>query len=219
MKDKKNKLKLEILRCVAAISMLIILNFVYAAENTTSDWWGQATNWYKGGSTTVGISQDVIDGIADMVEIVGTAIIAIAVVVIGMKYMFGTVQGKTEAKENLITLLVACFFFFGWSNIRGLLITGNATGNGGITGATGLIFFQNGDLKTTFAQIFTLVVTVAQFVAVAAILIMGVKYIFAGADAKAQLKEKTPGMIIGIILIFCTITVLKVIAKIVSGTI
>ena len=62
-------------------------------------------------------------------------------------------------------------------------------------------------------------VTVAQFVAVAAILIMGVKYIFAGADAKAQLKEKTPGMIIGIILIFCTITVLKVIAKIVSGTI
>lgn len=219
MKKRKVNFKLVLLKCLIVFNMLILSMNVYAEDTSSDDWWGKATTWYKGGSTDVGINQSVISGIADMVEVVGTAVIAIAVVVIGIKYMFGTVQGKADAKENLITLLVACFFFFGWSNIRGLLITGNATGEGGLKGSeTGLIFFQEGDYKKTFSQIFTLVVTVGQFIAVAAILIMGVKYIFAGADAKAQLKEKSPSMIIGIILIFCAVTVLKFIAKIVSGT-
>lgn len=216
MKEKKLKLKNILIKFFAVFGICFMLANVYAASS--DDWWGKATEWYEDGSTTVSVSQSVISGIANFVEVVGTAVIAIATVVIGMKFMFGTVQGKSEAKENLINLLVACIFFFGWSNIRSLLITGNATGNGGLTGSTGLIFFQNGDLKGALAQVFTLVVTVAQMLAVASIVVLGVKYVFAGADAKAQLKQKSPGMIIGIILIFCTITVLKVIAKVVSGT-
>lgn len=220
MKEKKLKLKNILIRFFSIFCICFMLANVYATgtANNVNGWWESATNWYKDGSTTVSVSQSVISGIADFVEIVGTAVIAIATVVIGMKFMFGTVQGKSEAKENLINLLVACIFFFGWSNIRSLLITGNATGNGKLTGSTGLIFFQNGDLKAALAQVFTLTVTIAQMIAVASIVLLGVKYVFAGADAKAQLKQKSPGMIVGIILIFCTITVLKVIAKVVSGT-
>lgn len=211
---KKNKIFTLIMMSIICISVVFSTN-VYAA-NDGLGWWDDATSWYSGGSTDVSLSDNVLSGIANMVEIVGTAVIAIATVVIGIKYMLGTVQGKTEAKENMVTLLVACLFFFGWANIRDLLITGNATGKGGLTGDTGLIFF-NGNLENTFASIFTLLVVVGKFIAVAAILFMGVKYIFAGADAKAQLKEKSPAMIIGVILIFCTLTVLGLISNTINS--
>lgn len=198
-----------------ACMMVLTINVTFAAN----DWWGQATDWYKSGKTTVGISSNVIDGIADMVEMIGTAIIAVATVVIGIRYILGTVEGKVQAKESLMNLLVACLFFFGWTSIRGILITGNATGQGGISGAnTGLIFFD-GDLKTTFSRIFTLVVTIGKVLTVLAIIYMGVKYIFAGADAKAQLKQKSPALIIGIILIFCATTFLGIIANVISEVI
>lgn len=202
--------------------MLILLLFVgtigteVLAANGL-EWWDKSTNWYSGGSSNIGVGSDMLDGIAGLVEIVGTAVIAIATVVIGAKYMLGTVQGKVEAKENLITLLVACFFFFGWTNIRGLLITGNATGENGLSGSTQLIFFQGGNLQSTFSQIFTFVVLIAKLLCVLAIIYMGVKYIFAGANAKAQLKEKSPAMIIGIILIFCAVNVVGFIANLVAN--
>ena len=46
---------------------------------------------------------------------------------------------------------------------------------------------------------------------------MGVKYVFAGADAKAQLKQKSPAVIIGVILIFCALTFLGFVSTAVSN--
>lgn len=203
--------------------MLILLLFVGTIGNEVLaanglEWWDQSTNWYSSQtSNSVGLNTNMLDGIANLVEIVGTAVIAIATVVIGAKFMLGSVQGKVEAKENLITLLVACFFFFGWTNIRDLLITGNASGENGITGATQLIFFQGGNIQVAFSQIFTFIVLIAKLLCVLAIIYMGVKYIFAGANAKAQLKEKSPAMIIGIILIFCAVNVVGFIADLVTS--
>ena len=57
---------------------------------------------------------------------------------------------------------------------------------------------------------------VGKVLTVLAIIYMGVKYVFAGADAKAQLKQKTPALIIGIILIFCATTFLGIIANTIS---
>ena len=202
--------------------MLILLLFVGTIGNEVLaanglEWWDQSTNWYASGSTNTGVPSDMLGGISNLIEIVGTAVIAIATVVIGAKFMLGSVQGKVEAKENLITLLVACLFFFGWTNIRDLLISGNATGSNGINGSTQLIFFQGGNLQTTFAQVFTFIVLIAKLLCVLAIIYMGVKYIFAGANAKAQLKEKSPAMIIGIILIFCAVNVVGFIADLVTS--
>lgn len=201
---RKNKL-IKKLFAIFFLCIAITTN-VYAVE-----WWDQATEWKKEGDTSVEIKQTLIDDIAETVEIIGTAIIAIATVVVGIKYIFGTVQGKVEAKESLMNLLVACIFFFGWSAIRGLLITGSATAKGGYS----LVFF-NGDIKTTFASIFTLVSLIGKIVTVVAIGYMGVKYIFAGADAKAEIKQKSPALIIGVILIFCTTTFLGKIAEILT---
>lgn len=212
MKKKNRKIAIRIMSTIMLLLTLASMTTVNAANN----WWTEATGWYKNGSTNVGISSSVIDGIADLLEIIGTGVIAIATVVIGIRYILGTVEGKVQAKESLANLLVACLFFFGWSSIRGIIITGNATGANGLKGSnTGLSFF-NGDLSISFARVFTLLVMVGKVLTVLAIIYMGVKYVFAGADAKAQLKQKTPALIIGIILIFCATTFLGIIANTIS---
>jgi len=191
---------------------IFLLCIVFTTEIYAVDWWDQATEWKNKGKTDVEISDSMLSGISETIEIIGTAVIAIATVVVGIKYVFGTVQGKVEAKESLMNLIVACIFFFGWTSIRGLLISGNATTKGGF----GLTFF-NGDLKVTFASIFTLLVLIGKVVTVLAVAYMGVKYIFAGADAKAQLKQKSPALIMGIILIFCATNFLGLISRIINN--
>ncbi len=214
---KKNKMFMLVVFFILVIMGNFFINLIYASEDGLV-WWDKASDWYVNGESTVGISSNLLSGIANMIEIIGTAVIAIVTLVLGIKYMTGTVQGKTEVKENLVNLLVACLFFFGWANIRDLLIVGNATGEGGINGnTTFLTFFRNGDISSAFSQIFTFLLMAAQTVAVFVILYLGVKYIFAGANAKAELKQKSPAMIIGIILIFCTVSVVRFIADIVSS--
>lgn len=214
---KKNKMFMLVVFFILVIMGNFFINLIYASEDGLV-WWDKASDWYVNGESTVGISSNLLSGIANMIEIIGTAVIAIVTLVLGIKYMTGTVQGKTEVKENLVNLLVACLFFFGWANIRDLLIVSNATGEGGINGnTTFLTFFRNGDISSAFSQIFTFLLMAAQTVAVFVILYLGVKYIFAGANAKAELKQKSPAMIIGIILIFCTVSVVRFIADIVSS--
>lgn len=219
---KKNNIFKKMICKIFLICFILInagsIAFADSTATTSDDWWGDAWNWWQGGSTTVGIDSNMLSGIADIVEIIGTGVIAIVTVVLGMKYMLGSTNGKAEVKENIIGLVIACLFFFGWTNIRDILILGNSTGQNGISGSTThLIFFQSSDLTQTFSRVFSLVLIVAQLVAVAVIVYNGVKFIFAGADAKAQLKEKSPLMIAGVILIFCTLTVLRFIVSIVTN--
>lgn len=208
--------------CFILVCLLFIgvgNSFILADTTDYGSWWNGATSWYKDGSSNVGVDENVLSGISNIVEVIGTAVIAIVTVVLGMKYMLGSAQGKSEVKENLIGLIVACTFFFGWASIRDLLIIGNATGDNGLTGATHLVFFGDGNLESALSQIFSFILIVAKFIAVAVIAYNGMKYIFAGAEAKAQLKQKTPIMIVGIILIFCTITFIEFIVSAVNSAI
>lgn len=212
-KQRKNIIKMMSI-CFIVMLFLIVVGNVFAVE-----WWDKASNWYGGQTEKVtGVSSSMLSGIAETVEIIGTGVILLATVVIGIKYIFGTVQGKVQAKESLITLLVACIFFFGWTSIRGLIITGNSTGEN-MNGTTGLIIFQGGNLKAAFAQIFNLLSIIGKFLTVFAIAYMGVKYILAGANAKAQIKEKSPALIIGVILIFSATNVVKFIADLISKSV
>ena len=199
------------------VNIFVLVNFVLAADN----FWDQASDWYSAGGTETYLDSNVLSEIANIVEIIGTAVIAIATVVLGIKYVLGSVTDKASVKENMITLLIACIFFFGWSNIRDLLINNiqydSSTGNiavSKITGSTQLFIFSGtNSLESAFASIFSIIILIAKLVAVIATVYMGVKYIFSGAEQRAKLKEKGIMYIVGIILIFTTINVLSFISS------
>lgn len=185
--------------------------YTYATEyNENIDFWGHASNWFSGGkinADNLGAAQDVVNIFADMINIIGTAVIVLVTIFLGIKYMYGSVESKTSVKESLISLLIACVFFFGWQSIWGLLFP---NGN--------FIFIDSADTtyENIVGKIFSTATFIAQILAIIAVIYVGVRYIFSGASGKADLKAKSGMFIIGIIMAFATTTFLSYISKIVN---
>lgn len=68
---------------------------------------------------------------------------------------------------------------------------------------------------TNFAQkIADTAITVVQILAVAAVVLAGVRYMFAGADKKAEIKDSMIVLVIGGILVFAAGSVIKIITDV-----
>lgn len=187
---------------------LIILGiFIMANNNVFADFYGDAFNWFNQGredSTMKDAMSTIITPITTYVKIIGTCVITIATIILGLRYIFASAEGKTLAKEGAINLLVACILFFGWSNIESMLHDG-----------TSFILYKSSDFNSTVKLIFSVFKLVAEAAAIVGILYVGIKYIFAGAQGKADLKSKSFPFVIGIILTFSTFEVLNLISKVI----
>ena len=124
--------------------------------------------------------------------------------------MFGSVEGKSEVKESLMTLLVACVFFFGWQYIRDIILIG--------TSGTQLFLVSNKDpsYRNLFGRLLGVVMMIVKVAAIVGVIYVGVRYIFSGATGKAELKGKSVYFIIGIILTFSSVTVLTVFTNVLA---
>lgn len=176
----------------------------------SADFWGSASSWFgnlKGSYKTPDQVRTIIDTFTDMINIVGTTIIVVATIVLGIKYIIGTVESQTSAKEGLINLFIACVFFFGWTSIKNLLFPGND-----------FIFTSDTDVTYTsiVGRLFNTFTYLAQFVVIISIIYVGIKYIFSGATGKSELKGKSVYFIIGIILVFATTNILTFISDLIN---
>ncbi len=184
-------------------------------EVTTSggDFWQQANEWFKAGKDKNPNYQidksaaEIISEFGNMVNVLGTTVIVLVTIFLGIKYMFGTFEAKADVKESLVTLLVACVFFFGWDAIWNLLFPSGE-------------FVFNPSTATSYTTplgiVFSTATKIANFAAIGAVIYIGIKYIFAGASGKADLKAHSGQFIIGAIMAFCAIGLLNYISTIVN---
>lgn len=202
-------MKKYVYRIIPAIVIFFIIGNVYAASS--DDFWGAATKWFSDVNTNDYNENTsyIVDEFTSMIRTIGTAVITCVTIFLGVKYIFGSVEAKTDVKEGLVTLFVVCIFFFGWSSISNLLFPGNR-----------FIFIKDSDTSYTsiVGRIFETVTYILQFAVLIAVIYVGVKYIFAGANGKADLKAKAPIFFIGIILAFCSTTVLTYISDLINNT-
>lgn len=200
----------NILRVLSVCCIVSILFCNVYATSQNADFWGSATNWFsevKGSYTMPTEAQSIIDIFEQMINVVGTTVIVVATIVLGIKYIIGTVDSRTQAKDGLITLFIACVFFFGWSSISNLLFPGN-----------NFIFLSDSDTNYTnmVGRLFSTFSYIANIVSILLIIYVGVRYILAGASGKADLKGRSMYFIIGIILVFATSNVLSFISNIIN---
>lgn len=181
-------------------------NSVLVADSSVDKMWSSASSWFKHVETNKNSTQakNVVSEFSSIINVVGTTVIVIATIFLGVKYIIGSVESKTEVKESLITLLVACLFFFGWQQISAILIPGGR-----------LVWSSTEDTsyKQLVGRIFNTAVFVLNIAAIAAIIYVGIRYIFSGASGKAELKGRSPYFIIGIILAFCSVSLLNFVSK------
>lgn len=179
------------------IGMILVNNFIFASN----DWWGSAYSFFNGNYTATNIS--ALSDIQSMIEFIGNMIFVATTVILGVKYIWGSVESKASVKDSLVTLVVAALFFYGWSTIKDMFIGGN-----------GILKFGN-NYQVTANSIYSTILYICNFLAVGGIVYVGVRYMMAGADGKAQLKAKGVPMVLGIIMVYATITFLKFIVSII----
>lgn len=182
------------------------------AVNETGTFWDQAQTWFSGGdlgnsidNVKSGPAGTIINEFSKMVNLIGTAVIVIVTIFLGVKYIYGSVDSKASVKEGLLNLLVACLFFFGWNSIWNLLFNGNQ------------LVLVGDTLEITIAQIFKTLTVIANFLAVGGVIFIGIKYIFAGAKGKSELKLKSTTFLIGVIMAFCAIGLLNYISSVITA--
>ena len=181
----------------------------YEENQANLDFWGQATNWFNKIETSEDNPEikELVDTFQDMINVLGTTVIVLITIFLGIKYIFGSVESKAGVKEGLVTLIVVCVFFFGWSALRNLLFPENS-----------LIFIESTDTSYTsiLGRIFSIATFIANILAILGIVYVGIRYIFAGASGKGELKAKSPMLLIGIILAFASVSFLSYISKVIS---
>ena len=210
MKKKNNWRKItNLLLLIFVISFCVnvfLNNYVYAAEGSVSEMWTKATSWFKEVDTNNNSSQaiNIINEFAGIVNVVGTTAIVMATIFLGIKYIFGSVDSKADVKESMITLMIACVFFFGWNNIKQILFPLNS-----------FVLISNSDTsyQDLVGRVFNIFVYGANIAAIIGVIYVGVRYLFSGADGKADLKGKSIYFIIGIILSFATVSFLTVVSN------
>ncbi|MDD3304480.1 MAG: hypothetical protein PHP54_06170 [Clostridia bacterium] len=209
---KKNKIICIIL---LVFVVFMISNTIFATSGDSNDFWKSATEWFKNIDPNKKLDSDggvanVVQTFTNMISVVGNTVFVIVTIFLGIKYMYGSVEAKASVKESLISLLVACVFFFGWDALSNLLFPNN-----------NFIFIQQGDTsyEQMVGRIFAFATYIAQFLAILGIIYVGVRYIFAGAEGKASLKGKSAVFLIGIILAFCSTSFLSLVSDIVNESI
>lgn len=203
IKKNNRKINAKIIVTWMFFITILLFNTIYA-----DGFFSPAMNFWNNGRldpTMQTSMNDIINEISGYIRITGTVVIVIATIVMGIRYIFGSVSQKAMDKENLFGLLVACILFFGWSNIQKILFTGKDF----------ILWNNTNSYNDAVVRVFYIFKFIAQIVAFGAILYVGIKYIFAGAEGKAQLKGKSGLFILGIIMTFATFELLDFVSDII----
>lgn len=173
-----------------------------AAKEQSGKWWEQANTFFDNKGEIIGT--DPLKPLIATIKVAGNAVIIIATIFLGIKYMYGSVDGKVEVKEGLFTLVIAMLFFYAGTTVYDILVTDNK-----------LIFIGVTSDSTIF-NIYSTVIYIAKFIAIGGIIYVGVKYLAAGAEGKAELKGKGVPFFIGIVMTFGTLSFLSFIQTVLA---
>lgn len=173
----------------------------------SGDWWADARSFFVNSSKDVSGSENVntfVTEISDMIFKIGNMIFMVVTSILGVKYIFGSAEGKSQIKDSLITLIVAALFFYGWEAIKNLL---NIQG----------LLSSSEDMVSAASKIYNTVLFIVNLLAIAGIIWIGVKYMLSSAEGKSQIKTSWGPLILGIIMVYATLKFLTTIITVILG--
>ena len=92
-------------------------DFIYAADGFDANFWepDEATKAEDDELKNIG------NKIIGPIQVVGSLVSVIAIIIIGIKYMLGSVEEKAEYKQTLVPYFIGAVFVFGITNILAII--------------------------------------------------------------------------------------------------
>ena len=113
-------------KSVVAIMTMFIVIFVIIQGNVYAIRIGFLPDDYKPPSTTNVSGADQIQNIANSIigpiRVVGSAVSVIALIIMGIKYVMGSIEEKAEYKKTMMPYLIGAIMVFSITNLLSILV-------------------------------------------------------------------------------------------------
>lgn len=140
-----------------------------------------------------------LDTLTDAASLIGAFIAVGALMLIGIKYVMGSLEEKANYKKSMMPYIIGCFILFGASTLAPQiksLFSGIAT-----------------DSEAVGNQILGLIQAVGSMISVGVLMILGIKYMIGSTEQRASYKRSMLPAVIGIVLIFMALQVTTIISN------
>lgn len=127
-----------------------------------------------------------------MLRLFGTFLAVGAMMVIGIKYMSGSIEEKANYKKTMIPYLIGCILIFGASTIAPQIIE---------------IFENVSEPEEIGNVILGLIRNIGSVIAVGILMVLGIKYMVGSIEERASYKKSMLPYLIGAILLFGAVNI------------
>ena len=189
----KNKI-LKLVLLITLITLIIALSIPKSLAITPGDLTGELSD-----DTTLDV--EFVTNLENMIRLLGTFIAVGVLMIIGIKYMTGSIEEKANYKKTMMPYLIGCIFLFGASIIAPQIIE---------------TFKETKTAEDAGNTVLGLIQTVGTFVAVAVLMILGIKYMLGSIEERASYKKSMLPYLIGAILLFGAVNITAAIANNIS---
>lgn len=135
------------------------------------------------------------------IGLIGNLIFAAVTVILGVKYVWSSAEGRASVAESLPTYVLAVVLFYLAGTIGGFM-TGIASSIG-----------EASNWASLSGKIIWIINTVVKYLSLAGIVYMGIRYMLASAEGKANMKTNVGGFIIGLLFTFTATNIITFIVN------
>lgn len=140
-------------------------------------------------------------GLTNVIKLLGNLVIFIVTIILGVKYVFSGIEGKSIVKETLPAFVIGVIFFYLADNLVDFF---KDFGND----------LQNSSTANTLVgRIWSTVSFVVQILCIAGLIIVGVKYMLSPSDKRADIKSQAVMIVLGLMLAISAVPILNFIIK------
>ncbi len=195
---KLNILQKTLLLIIIMMLVIIIPRYSFAAV--------ERAQVEGGGGTSVGLSPsqitgdsgieletDFVDKITDLISKIGAFIAVGVMMIIGIKYMTGSLEEKATYKKSMIPYVIGCFLLFGASILAPKI--------------TELFSNLGTNTEEIGNRILGIIQVIGTLIAVGVMLIIGIKYMTGSLEEKANYKKTMLPYVIGAVLLFSAVNI------------
>lgn len=119
------KKKAKILKITTLILIILTIIFGLTSNSFAIDFnpddWNPGTNTAEAQASTKIL--DIGNNIIGIIQLVGTFVSVGVLVVLGIKYMMGSVEEKASYKESMTPYLIGAIMLFGITNILAIVVS------------------------------------------------------------------------------------------------
>ena len=145
-------------------------------------------NQINGEYNNIGISIDFPTKVTDLVSKIGIFIAVGVLMILGIKYITGSIEDRATYKKSMAPYVIGCFLLFGASILAPQISD---------------IFSDLGDTADDVGNnILGIIQVIGTLVAVGVLMVLGVKYMAGSAEERASYKKSMMPYVIGAIILF-----------------